>query len=169
MSDSFKGEEGFPDGARLGEARAWLREQVRHDGAKCPVCRQFAKVYRRSINSAMARGLIVCWRAARQEPFHLPTVIGHLAGDHAKLRYWGLLDEENREREDGGRAGWYRITDDGLAFVQGVGTVPKYALIYDSQLLGLDGPDVTIRDALGARFDLRELLAADAEEVAACF
>ena len=58
----------------------------------------------------------------------------------------------------GGRAGWWRLTEQGSAFVQGLMKVQKYAKIYDSRLLKLDGELVTIRDVLGSRFNYDELM-----------
>ena len=48
------------DGETLGGARDWLRDRV-EKGAKCPCCGQFAKVYRRTITSGMARALFMIW------------------------------------------------------------------------------------------------------------
>lgn len=154
----------FTDAATLGEARAWLREQAQAEGAKCPCCTQFTRVYRRIITSAMARGLIAMWRDSPTDWFHMPTVLGHLAGDHAKLRYWGLIEEETVRRVDGGRAGWWRITEQGARFVKRAALVPRHALVFDGQLMRLDATDghVSIADALGERFDYGALMAGTA-------
>lgn len=142
----------------LGEARRWLRERTTQ-GAPCPCCTQFAKVYLRPITSTMARDAVVIVRDAGREWFHMPTVLGHNTGDTAKLANWGFLEEDNRTRDDGGRAGWWRITDGLEQFVRHGLAVPKYARIYDGRSLGLTGDPVTIVDCLRERFDLAELLA----------
>jgi len=149
----------------LGEARDHVRREIRLEGTHCPCCGQFARIYRRSITSPMVRGLVTMLRTEPVQPFHLPTVLGHVAGDHAKLRYWGLLTELEEVREDGGRAGWYRFTDLGRDFLLRGARVPRWALVYDSRLLGLDGPPVTAADCLGRGFDLRELLGTLAGDV----
>lgn len=146
----------------LAEARAELRELV-DDGARCPCCTQFAKVYRRKITSTMARLLIRLWIEAGREWAHMPTVTSRAStsassGDPAKLRYWGLLEEADVERDDGGRAGWWRITDDGEAYVRAALRVRKYARVYDGRCLGHDGDLVDIVDALGDRFNYRDLM-----------
>jgi hypothetical protein len=150
----------FADSALLGEAREWLRGAAQSGGAACPCCTQLTKVYRRPLNAAMAYGLIRAYRQVNRELFHMPTVLNHIAGDHAKLRYWGLIEEEPVRRDDGGRAGWWQITDRGEQFVRGTLKVPKYALIFDGRLLRLDetGGYVTITDALGKKFDWTELM-----------
>ena len=145
----------------LGEARAWLRKRV-GEGERCPCCQQFAKVYKRSINSSMARALVTMYRVAGTDWVKMSDALG--AGkvdraDEAKLRYWKLIEEEPELRPDGGRAGWWRVTDLGRQFVLGTVTVPKYAHVYDGRCLGLEGAPVRIEEALGNRFDLSELMA----------
>jgi hypothetical protein len=132
--------------------------QGRHDGITCPTCDQYAKVYRRNINSGMARSLILLYR---QGPgfVHVPTAIGARSREEGKLAYWGLAEEEHVVREDGGRAGWWRITSLGVQFVLGRVSVQKYALVYNGRVLEHDGPPWTIRDALGKRFNYAELMA----------
>jgi len=143
----------------LAEARAWLRERV-DGGAHCPCCTQFAKVYRRRIHAAMARDLIIAYRRAGVDWFHVRAVLGHDGGDFAKLAYWGLIREHPGERDDGSdRAGWWKITEAGVGFIHGA-TVPKHARIYDGRCLGLLGDPVTVQDCLGKRFNYAELMAA---------
>ena len=139
------------------EVKEWVLGH-RDDGVECPSCEQYAKVYRRKINSAMARALILFHRRHGSEWFHLPTSIGY-GGDSAKLRYWGLIEESGEEREDGGRAGYWRVTEDGRQWALGFSSVAKYALVYNGKLLGLDDDErVSVRDALGTKFDYTELM-----------
>jgi hypothetical protein len=151
----------FSDYALLGEVRDWLTQAAQDGGATCPCCTQLTRVYRRPLNSAMTHGLIRAYRKAGREPFHMPTVLNHIAGDHAKLRYWGLIEEEPIRRPDGGRAGWWQITELGEEFVRRIKAVPKYALIFDGRLLRLDtsGGYVTVTQALRGKFDWAELMA----------
>jgi len=155
----------FRDEMTLGEARSLLRTLV-DEGERCPCCTQLAKVYKRKIHSTMARELIHFWRRAGIDWFDLPVLAGEISGkrraytgDSAKLRYWGLLQENDTRREDGGRAGWWRVTDKGAAFVRDALLVPKYARIYDGRCLGLDGDPVSIRDSLGDKFRYDDLMA----------
>lgn len=154
--------EPYPDGDwSLRDAQNWLRDQV-DDGARCPCCTQYAKVYRRKINSGMARALVEMYVKARNDWIHKPTALsglGAAARDESLLRYWGLIEESSEEREDGGRAGWWRVTELGSDWLHARVTVPKYARVYDGRCLGLTGEPCTAAEALGARFDLRELMA----------
>lgn len=142
----------------LTDARAQLRQDLDR-GARCPCCTQFAKVYRRKINSGMARSLIAMYRTTPSGWIHLPTQIGARSREEGKLAYWGLVEEENALRPDGGRAGYWRLTDTGRAFVRGLVALPKYARVYDGRCLGLDPTSTaTIRDALGTAFDYDDLM-----------
>lgn len=147
----------------LSEVRAVLRTLV-EEGHRCPCCTQLAKVYRRRINSSQARNLILTYRANGREFGYLQkvrrsaNVNGRDNREESKLRYWGLIEEASTRRPDGGRAGWWRVTEKGEQWIHGRITVPKYARIYDTRCLQLLGDPVTIKDALGKRFDYNELM-----------
>jgi hypothetical protein len=142
----------------LVEAQTHLRGQVLNGGARCPCCRQFAKVYERKLNAGMAVSLIRMYRVRGGDWVHLPTEVPARSREEGKLAYWGLVVEARTERPDGGRAGYWRLTPDGLLFVQGDKRVPKYAKVYDGRCLGLTGELVSIRNCLGDRFDYDELM-----------
>ena len=153
---------GFDPEMTLRDARLLLREMV-GDGEVCPCCDQFAKVYRRKISATMARRL----RDFRQkvpagEFRHLPTVFGSgTDGEFAKLRYWNLIEEEKTRRPDGGRSGYWKVTERGEAFLAGRETVPKYVHIYNGDRLFLSGDRVSFKDSFGEAFDYLELLSLD--------
>jgi hypothetical protein len=147
----------FEETMTLRDARNMLRTLV-EEGHRCPLCTQMAKVYPRTIYSTMARELIRCYRAAGTDWFHVPTVIGHNGGDLLKTRFWGLMEEEMLTREDGGRAGYWRITAIGEAFIQRRLNVPKHARVFDNRRLSLSGPPVSIADCLGTKFRYDELM-----------
>ena len=147
----------FTDGMTLGEARAMLRELV-DEGHDCPCCGQLAKVYERKINSTMARALITLYTHGGADGFrHCPSLPGD-THEISQFAWWGLVTDKDARREDGGRAGYWRLTDKGTAFVTGALAVPKVARVYDHRCLGLAGPEVAITDCLGDRFDYRELM-----------
>jgi hypothetical protein len=145
----------------LGEAREQLRQLV-GDGHHCPCCTQLVKLYKRKINSTQARALILMFRECGRGWGHLPSLRTHLAPYHSneepKLRYWGLLEEEKAVRPDGGRSGWWRVTEAGEAWITGEITVRKYARVFDGRCRGLAGPEITIHDALSTKFDYKELM-----------
>ncbi|AYP70039.1 hypothetical protein I5G62_gp53 [Mycobacterium phage CRB2] len=147
--------------ATIQAGRDWL-ETVMYDpeGGECPCCTQRVKVYSRSIHASEARALILAEREHGGEWFHAPTFAdtAQLGGSWAMLRRWGLIEENTIPREDGGRAGYWRITEHGQAFVRGEVKVPKYSRIFDNHLLDHVGEPVSIIEALGDRFDYRALM-----------
>lgn len=149
----------FEDDDYLGDARTYVTELAYGAGGTCPCCEQHVKVYKRTINWAMARSIAIMWREARLEWINVPEVVGARSREEGKLAYWGLVQESSLKRDDGGRRGWWRVTHRGEWFVKGILKVPKYALIYNGQCLGLDGPEVSINDCVRERFNLAELLA----------
>jgi hypothetical protein len=142
----------------LGEARDQLRTMVEH-GHECPCCHQLAKVYKRRINAGMAWGLIRMYRVSAHDWVHVPD-LNLPGGDMVKLRYWGLIENPPGERRDDGspRSGKWRFTELGRQWVRGKATVPERARIYDEECLRLFGRQISIHDALGTKFDYRELM-----------
>lgn len=119
----------------------------------------------------MAFALVQIYRhyrhAKRVEWIHVPNYLSNLTttatirgGDWAKLRLWDLIEPQIGERYDGcKRTGYYRITATGIAFVEQRWQVPRHVLIYNQNVLGYEGPDVTIVNVVGDKFDFTTLMA----------
>lgn len=143
----------------LTEAQDWLRERV-DDGERCPCCTQLAKVYRRKVTSPMARGLIKQYRLAGMDYAHSASLVKSETHEFSQLSWWGLVEEKSEVRDDGGKAGWWRLTRLGRDFVLNRTVTPKYARIFDGRVLELaPGDEVSIIDALGTKFNYSELMA----------
>lgn len=160
-------EQNVDDETTLAGARSWVAGRL-YDGVKCPCCDQHAQLYQRKLNSGIAHALILLYQAGAGHMWvHKPTVLkgkGASARDESIARYWGLLEEESTvKRDDGGRAGYWRLTARGVQFVRNVAAVPKYARIYNGHCRQLIGEPVTISQCLGSRFDYRELMATGSE------
>lgn len=140
----------------LEEVRNWLAERV-NEGALCPCCGQNVKVYRRKLNSGMVRSLIEMYRVGGTSFIHIPSKISARSREEGKLAYWGLAEEDRITRSDGGRAGYWRVTEKGELFLAEATTVPKYAIVFNGECLALDGEEIFVRDALD-KFDLAELM-----------
>lgn len=143
----------------IAAGKAWLRTQLMK-GANCPLCNQRAQVYKRKINSGAARGLITMFHLYGKDWGHLPSTatLSRLGGEFARLSLWGLVEEATEKREDGGRAGYWRVTDLGALFIKNQAGVAQYALVYNGKLQGFQGMPVTIKDALGTKFNYEELM-----------
>lgn len=149
----------------LESAKEWLREHW-EDGADCPCCGRFVKLYKRKLNSNQAAALCVMYSWHRRNGWdaefdtrHLLRAGHRLDADFAKLRFWGLIERTERSRR-------YRITDKGRAFVEGNLSVTRHVYLYDDKPVGRANPDparTTIRDALGDHFDYDELMRATPE------
>jgi len=154
--------------ATLGEAKQWLRDRW-EEGADCPCCGQFAKLYKRPLTSSMAAALLLMARHQGRDFFHVPDWLAKWTstavirgGDWAKLRHWGLI-----EADPEGRAGYYRITERGRDFLYAGLSVPRHVYLYDNQTFDRIDPmreTTTLRQALGDRFDLDVLMAATPDE-----
>jgi hypothetical protein len=148
------------DGMSLVEAKEWLRARAER-GARCPCCTQNAKIYKRPINSGIARALITMYRTSGTDWLYKPSVLkgqGAAARDESIARYWGLIEEELTVRPDGGRSGWWRVTPKGEDWILERLLIQRRAWIYDGRLLKFDGPMVGIRTALGTKFNLNDLM-----------
>lgn len=151
------------DETPLGDAKAWLRERL-DGGEQCPCCKQRAQMYKRKLNVTMVQALAYLARAQRATPeaefVHAPTVLAEHAGlarEVGKLALWDLVIEGTAKRGDGGHAGMWRVSVDGMAFLAGAKRVRKYAKVYNGERFGFDGDMVNITEVAG-EFDLRELL-----------
>jgi len=156
----------------LEDAKAWLRARF-EEGARCPCCDQFVKLYKRKLNSTMARALILVYhyfeRPDADEWLHVPSYLNwtQALGDAAKLHRWALIEPKGGIRDDGStKVGYYRITDLGRRFVRGEASVPKYVYLYNQKVVNRSDADTTrttITEALGDRFDYAELMSATPE------
>jgi hypothetical protein len=151
----------LPPDASLTYAQAWLRERL-DEGACCPLCTQFAKVYRRRVNSGMARALIALYRqsqATGRNHYHLAS-LSRWTHEGGQLAWWGLITQRDDRRDDGGQSGWWMLTATGEQFARNEIKLPKYAHIYNGRLMKLDDSEqVSIVDALGKKFHYAELMA----------
>lgn len=142
-----------------GDPRDLMADAGEPGGTTCPTCQQHVQVYRRKINSGMAAGLISLHRAADADGYvdHVPDRPGG-SWEEGKLEYWGLVVRVPKANGRG-IAGW-RITEFGRRFVEGTAHVRKYVRIYDGVMVGgPEGPSVSIREALGTRFNYDDMMA----------
>jgi len=169
----FKADEmaGRPSGPTLEEARRALLAEIR-EGTVCPCCERIAKVYKRKLNSSMARTMITFYRHSRKKPgwFHVLREFvfekagpRYVCGDYSKLIYWGLIEERGDQQEDGNpHSGYFRITQRGVDFVEGRVRIARFVFLYNDRQVdvGEDPGDTDVHEALGDKFDYNELMRA---------
>lgn len=148
------------------EAKVELRKNLA-EGMECPCCTQFVKMYRKAFPSIAARTLIAMSKAETDQDGYvyvapvvnsLKTKVG-IGGAATLSHFWGLIETRPGVREDGSkRVGWWRITPLGRLFLTNQMTVSKYARMFNGELYGMAGPQITISQALGNKFDYSELM-----------
>lgn len=143
----------------LESRRAVMEARWTLQGTKCPCCDGMAKVYKRRLNSTIARALIWIVRKSGKEFAWV-----HVSKDAPRwivasnqwslLLHWGLIEAPPG---DDAHLGMWRALPKGQDFVLERTTVPTHVLIYNNTFLGFTGPNFTIRDALGKRFLYSEI------------
>lgn len=150
----------------LDQARDSVVDQL-ESGSTCPCCGQFAKRYKRKLNSGMAAGL--CWLVAEflrrgsirnlyinvQED--APRFVMRSNEIH-KLRHWGLIEAKPNDHLNRKPMGMWRPTLLGVAFAQNAIEVPTYIFLYNGDLLGTSEETTDIIQALNNKFDYTELM-----------
>lgn len=135
-------------------------------GYTCPHCGQFCKRYYRHFNSNMALALIILYRNKEKGFIHLEKTMKdagyNRCGDASYLRHYRLIERLEKDREDGSpRNGMYKITGTGIMFAEGKSKVKAKFIIYNNKHEGFEGDEITIQDALGSKFDYRQLMDGD--------
>ena len=155
-------------GKTLEEAKAYLRKNW-EKGAACPCCTQLVKLYKRKLNSGMARVLIEIYNITQQKRpadgwLHVSKECADrkLAAtdmEYSKLKYWGLIEPRKDDPETGARtSGFWRITRAGRHFVENLSTAPKHIYLYNQKLFKTGSATTTIKEALGNKFNYTELM-----------
>ena len=144
----------------LEQARRWVIEHL-DDGVVCPCCGQLARRQRRKVTSSMVYMLGKMYQTAGTDYVHLHSLRDPRSSmDTTVMKYWGLIAEDDRRREDGGRGGYWRVTHFGERFLQGKATISKYAWVFNDAVHRYEGPNVNIHDCNRERFRFDELMAA---------
>ena len=152
------------------EAQLRLHAQItRGKIVTCPCCGQTVNIYKRALDSAMARLLIWIVQHHENDPrwfdtHEFPLIQGRRGGgDFAKLRHWGFLLECEKEAEDADQrtSGLWRPTPAGTRFVAHPTTLaPSHVYLLNNIKVGMADTDCTIIKALGKKFSYAELMAA---------
>lgn len=131
------------------------------EGSHCPCCGQFAKEYKRKLNTGMALCLVNLYKLGKWEEYHhiSKIFVGH-PGDFAKLKYYGFIVEEVNMNTTTRTSGMWRITDEGRRFILRERTANSHFKVYNSEFRGFEGDQIDIIEALGEKFNYAELMAA---------
>jgi hypothetical protein len=131
----------------------------------CPCCGQKVKIYKRKLNANMARWLIWLVKAYRDARRWWSVNEGPVlqnrkgGGDFAKLVHWGLIREKPNEADSSKRtSGFWKPTKKGALFARMKIEVPSHVHLYNNEIVGWSDTPITIENALGKRFNYRELM-----------
>ena len=153
----------------LNSAREALMDQL-HEGVVCPCCDQYAKVYRRKLNSGMVRALIWLVRQSGQSttpgsafpwtdvPATAPTWVQR-SRELPKLAYWEMIEQRWNDADPTKRcSGIWRPTRAGERFARSEVPVSSHVYVYNGSVVGRSDRNTWVREALGVRFDYGELM-----------
>jgi hypothetical protein len=148
--------------ASASEAKSYVRDNV-HDGVRCPCCEQYAKVYRRKLNSNMGRFLI---SLIQRSDVSVNDGWVHYSQCKFRGRDYSYLDvsyfdlASQRPNDDTGKrsSGFWRPTRRGVNFANNNLAVPKYIHVYNGSLLDFSPDLVNIVTCLGSDFSYEELM-----------
>jgi len=151
------------NGTTLEDARERLFEKMADKGAKCPCCDRFAKIYKRPLNKTMVAGLRWINSAKKDDDGFVSVAASAPAwllrtNQHTILKNWGLVEQARNEDPKKSDSGRWKVTDKGKRFLVGW-RIRKYALLYNDDCLGLEGPEISISEICNI-FDYEELMAA---------
>lgn len=140
-----------------------LKKNKRVKEEKCRCCGHIKRTYTRSFNSNMAMCLIALVKYEingyiKVEDFLLKQGYER-CGDFSYLTHYGFLRKQGGLRDDTStRTGYYQITSAGIMFAENKITAKEHFIICENRLLGFEGKDIAIKDALGTKFNYSELM-----------
>jgi hypothetical protein len=146
-------------------AREWLHKNL-FRGVFCPTCDRIAVFKNYPMKDSMARLLIEMYRHHGTQPvdvreFYLEGELVDRNNYVAKIAQRGLVAEIPVRRGDGGKAGWYRLTQDGVDWIFGRSETPATVLSYNYYSKnGQSKGTVSVTDVFdtSARWTYRELM-----------
>lgn len=150
----------LPDIGMIERVEFWQRLRA-GDGLMCPCCNRYAKIYKRRIHHGIVRTLIRLYKEGGEFGFvHISKFCDFQSGyDFTFAQHWGLIEQGANEGK-GKTSGSWRLTRDGVDFLRHGKGIPAYMLIYNSTVMGVQGPNVSVHEALGAKFDYDQLMSA---------
>lgn len=136
---------------------------------------KYYKVYRRSVSSSMSKALIYLYKWNKEfgekEWCKLSDYIilfkesyAVASGGNSKLRYFNLVELKSPENDgqlenkgDTSCVGYYKITEEGKAFVKNNLMIPKYAYVCKGVVLGYSDEKVSILETIKNHFNYYDI------------
>ncbi len=142
----------------LDQAKAAWAVVIKGKGGHCPCCNRWGKIYPRSINTTMAKGLV--WLAAQptnDEGYvyvagNAPTWLLR-SNQLSTLKWWGLITRPVSSDPALKHSGHWRVTRKGHAFARNRVAVPKKVFTYDGEPVDFSDETVFIEECFGEYFN----------------
>jgi hypothetical protein len=139
------------------------------NSTQCPCCTRHVKMWKRKLYNSMVRWLMWIVQESDAEIARGNTEgwVNYEKGprfqDYSKLQYWGLIEPRPHTPEEKGTAGVgvWRPTKLARDFVAEKVELPTHAYVYNNVVYGFTEERITIRVALGKKFDYAEMLRGD--------
>lgn len=149
---------------KIEEAKQYLRDNW-EDGIECPCCHQNVKLYKRKINTGMCLFLIELYKLNQQEQksYFAGDILNNIKSgtkslDYSVMKWWGLIISEKNYDETKKRSGYWILTEKGHNFIDGIISIPEKVLLYNNKRIGFGEDFITIKKALGNKFNYKELM-----------
>lgn len=130
----------------------------------CPHCGQNIVAYTYNFRNTFCEGLLEL--AGKVDPLtglptwaHVNDLSTVTRGEHAKISAWGLIETMPAgPKAKGPRSGMWRVTDTGMAFLQGHVGIPKRIIQYMSNIIGFCGPIRTYQECRKDKLCYQDLI-----------
>lgn len=139
--------------------KEYILDNIGNGGVHCPCCTRLVKPYPRSVHAGKVQALIRMATAVNKQlaqggdEFILTREVWRGCHDAAELRWVGVI-EAKEIRTDGGRGGYWRITELGWQFLRGKVSITKKVWVVLGVVEHADNEQVWITDVIpGFRFD----------------
>ncbi len=147
----------------LNEMRDNWSVVIAKDGGYCPCCDRWGKIYRRGLNSSMARQLIWLVHAPDRGDgwTHVPSSApAWMLRTHQMptLHLWGLVTCAPSMTKLAS-SGLWKPTEKGIAFALNHISVQKYVYVYNNAVMDREGEEIRITDALGNKYNYQDIMA----------
>ena len=137
-------------------ARETWRNAIEGDGAYCPCCDKWGKVYKMKLSQHLA--LCLRWIATHGDEDGWVDVQNSAprwilkSKTYNLLVHWGLIQGRDK------RSGVWRATPRGRDFINANCTMPAAVYIYNNQVWGVDATQTSFRGCFGKHFNFDEMM-----------
>jgi hypothetical protein len=141
-------------------ARSFVAANV-EKGIACPCCDQFVRLYKRKLNTNMARFLCSLVRLSLRRgrdawvSFKDCDFDGR---DYPYVALWGLAETRSNDDASKKNSGQWKPTQKGIDFVLAGLRVPSHVHVLNNRVVGWSDDTVDVKSALGAAFNYDELM-----------